>query len=116
MGVGAVLYMCDVVKKSSRSLSHLLMSSCFTRHVEFCTSNDAILFDLVITDEPNMAHNMTDLGPFLGSDHNALCWHLEVNTKQEILRKRSLDYSKAGITSLKCELSIRLIGMYHYVT
>jgi len=28
MGVGAVLYMCDVVKKSSRSLSHLLMSSC----------------------------------------------------------------------------------------
>jgi len=29
MGVGAGLYMCDVVKKSSRSLSHLLMSSCF---------------------------------------------------------------------------------------
>jgi len=27
MGVGAGLYMCDVVK-SSRSLSHLLMSSC----------------------------------------------------------------------------------------
>jgi len=27
MGVGAGLYMCDVVKKSSRSLSHLLMSS-----------------------------------------------------------------------------------------
>jgi len=33
------------------------------------------------------------------------CWHLEVNTKQEILRKRSLDYSKADITSLKWELS-----------
>jgi len=28
MGVGAGFYMCDVVKKSSRSLSHLLMSSC----------------------------------------------------------------------------------------
>ena len=28
MGVGAGLYMSDVVKKSSRSLSHLLMSSC----------------------------------------------------------------------------------------
>ena len=27
MGVGAGLYMCDVVKKSSRWLSHLLMSS-----------------------------------------------------------------------------------------
>jgi len=30
MGVGAGLYMCDVVVKSSRSLSHLLMSSCTT--------------------------------------------------------------------------------------
>jgi len=29
MGVGAGLYMCDVVVKSSRSLSHLLMSSCY---------------------------------------------------------------------------------------
>jgi len=30
MGVGAGLYMCDVVVKSSRSLSHLLMSSCYS--------------------------------------------------------------------------------------
>jgi len=29
MGVGAGLYMYDVVVKSSRSLSHLLVSSCF---------------------------------------------------------------------------------------
>ena len=29
MGVGAGLYMCDVVVKSSRSLSRLLMSSCY---------------------------------------------------------------------------------------
>jgi len=28
MGLGAVFYMYDVVVKSSRSLSHLLMSSC----------------------------------------------------------------------------------------
>ena len=30
MGVGADLYMYDVVVKSSRSLSHLLMSSCYS--------------------------------------------------------------------------------------
>jgi len=29
MGVGAGLYMYDVVVKSSRLLSHLVMSSCF---------------------------------------------------------------------------------------
>ena len=34
MGVGAGLYMCDVVKKSSRSLSHLLMNSCLSLAVE----------------------------------------------------------------------------------
>jgi len=32
MGVGAGLYVYDVVVKSSRSLSHLLMSSCVRRH------------------------------------------------------------------------------------
>jgi len=34
MGVGAGLYMCDVVVKSSRSLSHLLMSSCSPTLIE----------------------------------------------------------------------------------
>jgi len=32
MGVGAGLYMYDVIVKSSRSLSHLLMSSCNLLH------------------------------------------------------------------------------------
>jgi len=36
MGVGAGLYMCDVVKKSSRSLSHLLMSSCYCGETAGC--------------------------------------------------------------------------------
>ena len=52
-----------------------------------------------------MVHNMTDLGPFLGSDHNALCWKLEINTKQEIIRAKSFDYNKADIIALKSELS-----------
>ena len=34
MGVGTGLYMCDVVVKSSRSLSHLLMSSCLVSYVD----------------------------------------------------------------------------------
>jgi len=34
MGVGAGLYMCDVVVKSSRSLSHLLMSSCLSHYAK----------------------------------------------------------------------------------
>jgi len=34
MGVGAGLYMYDVVVRSSRSLSRLLMSSCFKLDIE----------------------------------------------------------------------------------
>jgi len=41
MGVGAGLYMCDVVKKSSRSLSHLLMSSCY-----FCQPSELYAYVL----------------------------------------------------------------------
>ena len=49
MGVGAGLYMCDVVKKSSRSLSHLLMSSCTNRAVNIWNSlhNHVVLSDTV---------------------------------------------------------------------
>ena len=43
MGVGAGLYMYDVVVKSSRSLSHFLMSSCFT-----LLSNHINSFDIVV--------------------------------------------------------------------
>ena len=82
---------------------HCIEDNFFTQHVDFTTRNDAIL-DLVITDEPSMVQNITDLGPFLGSDHNALCWQLELNTREEVLCKQSLDYSKADIIALKCEL------------
>jgi len=40
MGVGSGLYMCDVVVKSSRSLSHLLMSSC-------CSNVNLCGFDII---------------------------------------------------------------------
>lgn len=52
---------------------HCLEDNFFTQHVEFCTREDAIL-DLVISDEPNVVSNMTDLGPFSSSDHNAVTW------------------------------------------
>ena len=76
----------------------------FTQHVDVCTGKDAIL-DLVITDEPSMVHTMTDLGPFIGSDHNALYWKLEVRTNVDLKYKQVLDYSKADITGMRREMS-----------
>ena len=55
MGVGAGLYMCDVVKKSSRSLSHLLMSSWFSlsnvvHHRVFLLQAASIVSFLVVSE------------------------------------------------------------------
>ena len=56
MGVGAGLYKYDVVIKSSRSLSHLLMSSCllYWRHLANMTEpsmcgGDAALCQITLT-------------------------------------------------------------------
>jgi len=46
MGVGAGLYMYDVVVKSSRSLSHLLMSPCNILHL--CVTADFGLVMLML--------------------------------------------------------------------
>ena len=59
---------------------------------------------MVITDEPNMVTDVLDLGPFTGSDHEALVWQLEVRTKLEPVTKHILDYVKADIQSMKQEL------------
>ena len=58
---------------------HCLEDNFFTKHVNVCTQDDAIL-DLVISYEPNAVRSITDLGPVASSDHSALSWNLEVPT------------------------------------
>ena len=62
MGVGADLYMCDVVVKSSRSLSHLLMSSCFYRILlsllQQCRSPEANQTLHAVWPSPGLIHNI----------------------------------------------------------
>ena len=52
-----------------------------------------------------MVYNMSDLGPFLGSDHNALTFQLEIRTRVEFPHRRVFDYSKGDIATMKCELN-----------
>ena len=59
----------------SSELANCLDDNFFTQHVDFPTRNNAIL-DLVISDEPHMASELTDLDLFPGSDHKALSWKL----------------------------------------
>jgi len=78
----------------------------FTQHVTIPTRNDAIL-DLVITDEPDMIYDLIiDLGPFPGSDHNALSWKLQVKTTHDFVHKKFFDYRKADLGAIKRELQV----------
>jgi len=74
MGVGAGLYMCDVVVKSSRSLSHLLMSSCLLGRCPSCHSPGSITegswkhwLQWVALSHPIFIHHQTPEGKWLWS-------------------------------------------------
>ena len=61
MGVGAGLYMCDVVVKSLRSLSHLLMSSCIStlNHGLKSATGRSVVFSDVISDTYDVNTSVT---------------------------------------------------------
>jgi len=49
------------------------------QHVTSPTRKNAIL-DLIVTDEPDIISDLTDLGPLATSDHNALQWNMQIRT------------------------------------
>jgi len=71
--------------------------------VEVCTRKDAIL-DLIIADEPDVVHDVNDIGTFPGSDHQALLWKMQVQTTRESVYREIFDYKKADMEAIKREL------------
>ena len=78
------------------------MTTFFTQHVTDHTRN-AIL-DLVITNEPNMVHDLEIHGNFPGSDDNVLSWKLDVTTEQSKVHREMFDYSRADVVTIRQEL------------
>jgi len=100
----------------SSELANCLDDNFFTQHVDFPTRNDAIL-DLVISDEPHMVSELTDLDLFPGSDHKALSWKLDVKSVHESNVRNSFDYRKADITSFRRELqAVNWEGLFSGLT
>lgn len=93
----------STVSREAVEFSECLEDNFLTQHVDVCTRNKAIL-DLVITDEPDMVHDVASLGLFPGSDHNALLWKLCVKTTRETSHQQMFDYSKADVVAMKHEL------------
>lgn len=91
------------ISRAAGEFCECLDDNFFTQHVTIPTRNDAIL-DLVITDEPDMIYDLIDLGPFPGSDHNALSWKLQVKTTHDFVHKKFFDYRKADLGAIKREL------------
>jgi len=71
--------------------------------VEECTRKDAIL-DLVIADEPDVVYDVSDVGTFPGSDHQALLWKIQVQTTSDSSCREIFDYAKADIKAIQREL------------
>jgi len=84
----------------------------FTQYVDFSTRNDAVL-DLVISDEPHLVSELSDLGVFSGSDHKALTWKIGVKTSHESTDRKLFDYSKADTDSIRRELqSVKWLELF----
>jgi len=91
MGVGAGVYMCDAVKKSSRSLSHLLMSSCL---FSFRVQRQTLYFAAVVsfmTALCNTAGHYTLQPRYNADDGN------QAKTQKE-------HYNKIGLPLVGCKL------------
>ena len=49
--------------------------------------------DLIISDEQNMVRGLVNIGPFPGTDHNALSWTLVVGPSQDTVLRNRFEYT-----------------------
>ena len=93
----------NAITKEAAEFYDCLEENFFTQYVEECTRKDAIL-DLVIADEPDVVHDVNDIGTFPGSDHQALLWKIQVQTTRESISREIFDYKNADMEAIKREL------------
>ena len=93
----------DSLSEEARQFTDCLDDNFFVQYVTSPTRKNAIL-DLIITDEPDMIDEISDLGALENSDHNALLWNVRVRTETAVKTRCVLDYPKADIAGMKLEL------------
>ena len=74
------------------------------QHVTSPTRKNAIL-DLIVTDEPDMITDLTDLGPLATSDHKALQWSMQIRTLSTSRTRQVFEYTKADTPAILKELA-----------
>lgn len=93
----------DVLTEEARKSVDCLDDNFLSQHVTFPIRKNAIL-NLIITGEPDMTHEVTDLGALENSDHSALLWSTRVRTESATRSCCVFDYVKADIAGMKLEL------------
>jgi len=88
----------------AKEFCNCLEDNFLVQHVTTPTRKDNI-FDLVITDEPDMITDVTDLGALGTSDHHALQWAVQVKTVSNATTRQVYDYARADICKIKTELA-----------
>lgn len=90
---------------ASQQFVDIIEDSFLTQHVKSATRGSSVL-DLVFTSEPDMADNVSVLGPLGSSDHSMLHWTVRLNTVESKSNTVSLDYNRADFPSMRQELSL----------
>jgi len=84
----------------TRDFYNCLEDNFFTQHVTSHTRSDAIL-DLVITEEPDVVKDITELGPLDTGDHTALELKLQFQISGITSTRTTYDYARADFVSMK---------------
>ena len=94
----------DAVSGHGKEFCNCLEDNFLSQHITIPTRNQNIL-DLVITDEPYMITDVTNLGALATCDHSALQWKVHVKTVTTSITRQIFDYPRADICKIKSELA-----------
>jgi len=83
----------DAPTEEAKQFVECLDDNFLTQHVTLPTRKNSIL-DLIITDEQDMIHEITDMGTLDNCDHNALLWNVQVRTQTSKRMRQVFDYRK----------------------
>jgi len=74
-----------------------------TQHVTGRTTERS-LYDLVLTNEPQLIDEVENLGKFATSDHNLLFWKINVGKEDTSTKAVRFDYNKMDLNGIRKEL------------
>ena len=91
------------MNKETKEFVYCVEDNFFTQHVDFHTRTGSIL-DLVLTEEPDMVKDITEMDVLDTSDHKVLTWKVEIDNCYCNKNRKIYDYVKADYERIRQEI------------